>query len=172
MCHPWLPDRKFECMLREYKRRKNYRDRKRERKRDRSTVICNVTDMTRREQLDVAGCSCRRDCVIIVTLQPWSLSLSLGGVSSPTSPLPPLSLWTECLATTSASRSLRNSCRLSYSVTMTGVVSSDTVCILHLHRDNFRVFLRSAKGVTTFYDHACTRERKVPRLFLQTSPIV
>lgn len=122
-CTLGASDQKFEGMLplgniRGGRITEIKRGRKREREKDRSTVICNVTGMTRREQLDVAGCSCRRDCVIIVTLQPWSLSRR--GLF--TDFFPPLSLHTERLATTSASRSFRNSCVAPfYSVTMTDV---------------------------------------------------
>lgn len=82
MCHPlrfWL---KIQTRAAGTQKRKSRRDRER----DRSTVICNVSGMTRREQLNVAGCSCKRlrHRSYFATL----ISL-LGGVSSPRLP-PPL----------------------------------------------------------------------------------
>lgn len=120
--------------------------------------------MTRREQLNVAGCSCRRlrhrsyfATLIssrrgLFTVAPSS-SLYIEYLACPPPPLVPFEtsvpscLWLWRLA-----------------------LSSNDVCILHLYRDNFYAFLRSAKDCNDVlrprtYARAIVRE--YPRFLLK-----
>lgn len=90
MRHPWWPliENSSACCG-------NIKEEEpREIEKERSTAICNVAGMTRREQLDVAGCSCRR----LRHQNYFATLISLGGVSPPEDSLlsPFLHRWFRC----------------------------------------------------------------------------
>lgn len=125
MRHPWWPliENSSACCG-------NIKEEEpREIEKERSTAICNVAGMTRREQLDVAGCSCRR----LRHQNYFATLISLGGVSPPEDsllspflhrmvslPPPPLSSLSKLLVFSSATMTARR-----------------RTLFLHSHRDSF-----------------------------------